>query len=134
MQDRPVTEYDPATRRFTVTVNGRYLGSVDSYLQGEAMGSAYLKGLADGQASLAPVPHGGKKALSITETAEALGIARDTVYKLVNSGEIPSFRAGSRHLVPVAALEAYMQRGREQPEPVDLSILDTRPYHRRHHS
>jgi len=39
------------------------------------------------------------------EAAAALGIGRDSVYRAINSGEIPAVRVGNRRLVPVAWLE-----------------------------
>ncbi len=43
--------------------------------------------------------------LSVTETAEQLGISRSRAYELVQEGWIPSIKCGRRILIPLRALE-----------------------------
>ena len=51
-----------------------------------------------------------KRAISIPEAAETLGIGVSKAYEAANSGEIPTIRIGKRILVPVAALERMLER------------------------
>ena len=45
---------------------------------------------------------------SINETADRLGIARITAYRWTESGYLPSIKLGSRRMVPIAALDAFL--------------------------
>lgn len=45
-----------------------------------------------------------KMCLSVTETAEQLGISRSRAYELVQQGWIPSIKCGRRVLIPRHAL------------------------------
>ncbi len=47
--------------------------------------------------------------LSVEETAEILGIGRNSAYEGVRTGEIPSIRIGKRILVPRLALERILE-------------------------
>lgn len=51
-----------------------------------------------------------KMALSVTETARALGVSRPTVYRLLQRADFPSFRVGSRQLVSRQGLEDWVSR------------------------
>ena len=44
------------------------------------------------------------------EAAEALGIARTRVYQLMRAGDIQSVKIGKVRRIPVAALQAYVDR------------------------
>lgn len=46
--------------------------------------------------------------MTVTETAEMLGISRNNAYQLVRAGRIPSVRLGRRLLIPRQALEAWL--------------------------
>jgi excisionase family DNA binding protein len=48
--------------------------------------------------------------LRVEDAAEKLGIARTMMYRLVGSGEVASVRVGRLRRVPVASLEAYVER------------------------
>ena len=50
-----------------------------------------------------------KKVLSVTEAAAILQIGRNLCYEAIRRGEIPSIRVGARLLVPVAALERFLE-------------------------
>lgn len=52
-----------------------------------------------------------KRALSVTEMVETLGISRTTAYELVNREDFPSMRIGQRIIVPVDALDRWLERG-----------------------
>jgi excisionase family DNA binding protein len=47
--------------------------------------------------------------LSVTETANLLGLSRNATYQGVQSGAIPSIRVGKRILVPKAALDRMLE-------------------------
>jgi excisionase family DNA binding protein len=68
------------------------------------MGAAYKAGT-PGRGELDVT---GRLALSPTEAAEALGLSRPSVYGLLNSGQLPSVRAGNRRLIAVAAVLRFL--------------------------
>lgn len=45
---------------------------------------------------------------TVEEAARLLGISRTLAYRLVQSGQLPSFKVGKRRLVPVAGVEAFI--------------------------
>jgi excisionase family DNA binding protein len=45
---------------------------------------------------------------TVEEAARLLGISRTLAYRLVQSGQLPSFKVGKRRLVPVAAVETFI--------------------------
>lgn len=47
-------------------------------------------------------------AVSVITAAEMLSCGRDTVYALVNSGQLASFKVGGRRLIAVSALQAFV--------------------------
>ena len=50
-----------------------------------------------------------KDAYTVKETAQRLGIAEQTVRRLVKNGELPSIRISPRRIIiPVAALEDWL--------------------------
>lgn len=53
-----------------------------------------------------PVP---RKAVSPSEAADALGISRAKVYEELTAGRIRSVRSGKRRLIPVAALDEWLE-------------------------
>ena len=73
-------------------------------------------------------------AYSIAEAAEAIGISRDTVYRLIQRGEVHSVLVGKRRLVPRASLlellgvateEAEDQATASAPGAIPLAVLAT---------
>jgi excisionase family DNA binding protein len=52
--------------------------------------------------------------LTINDVAHQLAISRDSVYRLMRSGVLPSFRVGERFRFRQEDLEAYLERGRER--------------------
>ena len=52
-----------------------------------------------------------RRALSIQETAQTLGISRATLYRRLKEGRITTIVLGSRRLVPVAAIDALLREG-----------------------
>jgi excisionase family DNA binding protein len=44
----------------------------------------------------------------VEEAAEALRLSRTAIYELIRSGRLHTVKAGSRRLVPVAALAEYV--------------------------
>ena len=53
--------------------------------------------------------------LTPTEAAEALGIGRSKLYELMRAGLVESVLIGAARRIPEDALQAYVQRLREQP-------------------
>lgn len=51
---------------------------------------------------------GTRKAYSVEEVAEMLGVGRTHAYAMVKSGELPSVRLGRRILVPAAVLDKLL--------------------------
>jgi excisionase family DNA binding protein len=49
-----------------------------------------------------------RKALSLTEAADALGIHRHTLRQLVEDGRLRSVRVGRRYLIPVAEIDRFL--------------------------
>lgn len=49
-------------------------------------------------------------AVSPIEAARLLGISRTTIYTLLDSGAIPSALLNRRRLIPVSALQAWLDR------------------------
>lgn len=47
---------------------------------------------------------------TVMEAAKILGIGRDTAYRAVLEGQIPSIRIGKRLLIPKQALEKLLDR------------------------
>ena len=61
-----------------------------------------------------------RKALSVEMAAEMLGISRSMGFKLIRRGELRSIKAGTRTLVPVAAVDEFIeQNSRIYPTPVN---------------
>ena len=48
--------------------------------------------------------------LGIEDVQRALGVKRSMVFSLLQRGDLVSTRIGRRRLVPVTALEAYVER------------------------
>ena len=49
-------------------------------------------------------------AVGTTEAARLLGVSRPTLYQLLNRADFPSFRVGSRVLISVAGLQAWIDQ------------------------
>ncbi|RZU72026.1 AlpA family transcriptional regulator [Micromonospora kangleipakensis] len=45
------------------------------------------------------------RVLRVEEAARALGIGRSLTYDLIRSGQLRSFKVGSRRLIPAAAID-----------------------------
>lgn len=50
-----------------------------------------------------------KRVLSVTETAEALGVSRPTVYKMIQDGGFPAIKLRRRTVVPIAELDNWIR-------------------------
>ncbi len=56
-----------------------------------------------------PTPNGNRRlAVSPTEAARMAGIGRTTLYKALGSGALSSLKIGSRRLITVDALKAWL--------------------------
>ena len=55
--------------------------------------------------------------ISVTAAARILGVSRNTGYRMVRLGQLPTIRCGQRRLVvPKAALMKMLEEGNEQHE------------------
>jgi excisionase family DNA binding protein len=66
--------------------------------------------------------------LTVEEAAECLGIGRTKTYELMMGGDLASIKIGSRRLVAVSSVTAYIrdQLGRiESPEPLTKDTIET---------
>ena len=54
---------------------------------------------------------------SIKETAQVLGLSRNSVYQGCQRGEIPSIRVGKRILIPKAALLRILETTKNDGSP-----------------
>lgn len=54
----------------------------------------------------------GKKLLSVQETMIALGLGRNVVSGLLNTGEIKAFKIGRKWGVPVWAIDEFINKAR----------------------
>ena len=52
-----------------------------------------------------------KDILSVKELCEILHIGKNTAYRLLQSGEIPSVRIGKVYKIPKQAVEKYLKYG-----------------------
>lgn len=52
------------------------------------------------------------RACSLDDAANALGVSRKHIQRLVNSGELDSLKSGARTLVVVASIDSYVERNR----------------------
>lgn len=55
-----------------------------------------------------------KEWMSLPEGAEYLGISLATIYRWLNEGRIPSYKAGRVRRVKKTDLDSYMESGREE--------------------
>lgn len=62
-----------------------------------------------------------KTVLSVEDVAKALGLNRNTIYREVRSGRIPSVRVGDRFLIPKAAFEKWLECQPKTQEPAVTS-------------
>lgn len=72
-----------------------------------------IEQLPDLERPLEPVP---RLLLTVEQAAEALGVGRDAVYDLINSGELTSIRIGSRRLISVEALRRFIEKREAEAE------------------
>nr|WP_325230335.1 helix-turn-helix domain-containing protein [uncultured Oscillibacter sp.] len=47
--------------------------------------------------------------LSPTEAMEALGVGKNTIYRLLNTGKLPAVRIGRAWKIPISALHEMLQ-------------------------
>ncbi len=52
--------------------------------------------------------------VSVESSAAALGLGRTAIFGLLARGDLESVKVGARRLIPVAALEAYVERLRAE--------------------
>jgi excisionase family DNA binding protein len=52
-----------------------------------------------------------RRALSIKEAAQACGLSRATLYRLIANGKLATLKIGARRLVPMHAIHALLRGG-----------------------
>lgn len=52
--------------------------------------------------------HEERRALSIKEAAQACGLSRATLYRLIAEGKLRTLKVGARRLVPTRAIDALL--------------------------
>lgn len=57
-----------------------------------------------------------REVMDVRETSEYLGISRDTLYKYVFEGKIPSFKLGNRWRFKKTVLDRWMEKQSAQFE------------------
>jgi excisionase family DNA binding protein len=67
--------------------------------------------------SAASAPFEGRLGISIDETAIALGVQRDTVYRLINDGMLTVSKLGRRTIVHVASVQQLLAETIVTPRP-----------------
>ena len=65
--------------------------------------------------------------LTVTETAEALGISRTLAYELIRRGELPAIRLGRRIVIPAVQLNRLVQPDAGEDTPDTPNTPDTEP-------
>jgi excisionase family DNA binding protein len=71
-----------------------------------------------------------KMAYSVSETAEALGVAPNTIYSMVAKKQIPFRKLGYRIIIPVPALIKWLETATENvrvPDPVLIEPAYAKP-------
>ena len=56
--------------------------------------------------------------VTVREAGRALGVSRATIYRLIDDGDLPSYRIRNRTLLKVSDLEALVTRSRSKVIPV----------------
>lgn len=56
-------------------------------------------------------------AVGIAEAARRIGVSARTLATLIAQDELPSRKVGRRRIIPVSALEAFVNRGYQMPKP-----------------
>lgn len=51
-----------------------------------------------------------RKAYKVNEVAQALGLGRTTIYKLINRGDLRRIKVGATTLIAADSVEALLQR------------------------
>ena len=59
-----------------------------------------------------------KLTISVSEMQKALGIGRNTAYELVNRADFPAVRLGKRIVIPVEALNAWLEKQGERNDAI----------------
>jgi excisionase family DNA binding protein len=62
--------------------------------------------------NIIPMVGNARGALSRSEAADLLGVSGKTIERMINRGELPGFRVGSRWRVLRRDMEAYVERQR----------------------
>jgi len=63
-----------------------------------------------------------KEVMKPREAAEYLEISKVTLYKLLNSGEIPAKKIGKQWRISKAVLDRFLAGGKEKLSPLNISL------------
>jgi excisionase family DNA binding protein len=74
-----------------------------------------------------------KRYLSVKQICDLLPVGKSLVYRMIQSGELPSTRFGGRILVPAEALQALLTLEPPQPHTLPQSPPPRRRTKRRKH-
>jgi excisionase family DNA binding protein len=61
-------------------------------------------------------------AVSPTEAADLAGIGRTKLYEAMNAGFLPSFKIGTRRLIRIAEIEAWLLRLEDAARPTQADM------------
>ncbi len=61
--------------------------------------------------------HPARQAYSIEETAQQLSVGRNTIYNLLNNGELKSLRIGARRVIPANEITRLLNESRVSEGP-----------------
>ena len=73
-------------------------------------------------ANRAAAASGQRLLLTVLEAAHALGVGRSTAYELINAGELEVVHIGRACRIPVAAVEAYVERLRRPRHSTSFAV------------
>jgi excisionase family DNA binding protein len=63
------------------------------------------------------LPFGGRLGISINEAAEAIGVDRDTIHRLLGTGRLTMSKIGRRSIVHAASIVKLMEDTTATPQP-----------------
>ena len=67
---------------------------------------------------------GMKETLNVVETAERLGVSKQTAYRMVQEGRLPSIKIRGSWRIPVDKLDAFIAVNTTDPKPVGGSSVE----------
>jgi excisionase family DNA binding protein len=59
--------------------------------------------------------------MTVAEAAALLGLSKNSAYKAVHTGEIPTIKIGGKYVVPIAAFQRLLQQLKTSPGTPEVS-------------